>query len=42
MNFGFGKDWQELGKFEKLTDEARSIVFYAENKASINHFKLLI
>ena len=42
MNFGFGKDWQELGKFEKLTDEARSIVFYAENKASINHFRLLI
>ena len=42
MNFGFGKDWQELGKFEKLTNEARSIVFYAENKASINHFKLLI
>ena len=42
MNFGFGKDWQELGKFEKLTNEARSIVFYAENKASINHFRLLI
>ena len=41
MNFGFGKDWQELGKFEKLTNEARSIVFYAENKASINHFRLI-
>jgi len=42
MNFGFGKDWKELGKFEKLTDKVRPIVFYAENKASINHFKLLI
>ena len=42
MNFGFGKDWKELGKFEKLTDKVRPIVFYAENKASINHFRLLI
>ena len=42
LNFGFGEEWKELKKFEKLTDKERSIVFYAENKASINHFRLLI
>ena len=34
--------WKELKKFEELSDAQRSIVFYAENKASKNHFKLLI
>ena len=42
LNFGFGEEWKELKKFNKLNDEQRSIVFYAENKASMNHFKLLI
>ena len=42
MKFGFGEEWNELKRFENLTDEERTIVFYAENKASINHFKSLI
>jgi len=42
INFSFGKEWSELKKFEKLSDIERSIVFYAENKASMNHFRLLI
>ncbi len=42
MNFGFGKEWKELKRFKNLTEKERSIVFYAENKASINHFRTLI
>ena len=42
LNFGFGAEWKEIKKFEKLTDKERSIVFYAENEASMNHFRLLI
>ena len=42
LNFGFGEEWKELKKFENLTDKERSIVFYAENEASMNHFRLLI
>ena len=42
LNFRFGEEWKELKKIEKLTDKERSIVFYAENQASINHFRLLI
>ena len=42
LNFGFGEEWKELKKFKNLNDEQRSIVFYAENKASMNHFRLLI
>ena len=42
INFSLGKEWSELKKFEKLSDSERSIVFYAENKASMNHFRLLI
>lgn len=38
----FGKEWKELKKFESLSDFERSIVFYAENKASLNHLKPLI
>ena len=33
MKFEFIDKWKELKKFEKLSDEERSIVFYAENKA---------
>jgi YidC/Oxa1 family membrane protein insertase len=42
FNFGLGKEWSDLKKFENLNDEQRSIVFYAENKASMNHFRTLI
>lgn len=38
----FGREWKDLKKFEKLLDVERSIVFYAENIASMNHFKTLI
>ena len=41
-SISLGHEWKELQKFEKLTDFERSIVFYAENKASMNHFKSLI
>lgn len=41
-SFNLGQDWKELRKFESLTFDERSIVFYAENKASMNHFKSLI
>ena len=42
MKLNFGEEWKELKKFNNLNDEQRSIVFYAENKASMNHFRLLI
>ena len=42
MKFGLGVEWKDLKKFNKLNDEERRIVFYAENKASMNHFRLLI
>ena len=42
FNFSFGKEWSELKRFERLPDNERLVVFYAENKASMNHFKLLI
>ena len=37
-----GKVWKELSKFESLEKNKSSIVFYAENKASMNHFKSII
>ena len=40
--FSWGVDWKELRKFEKLDEKESAIVFYAENKASMNHFKPLI
>ena len=42
LNFNFGNEWKELKKFEKLSIQEKSIVFYAENIASINHFQNLI
>ena len=42
MKLNFGEGWKELKKIEKLKDKERSIVFYAENEASMNHFRLLI
>jgi len=41
-SFSIGHVWKELHRFESLDKTERSIVFYAENKASINHFKTLI
>ncbi len=41
-SISLGFEWKELQKFEKLPELNRSIVFYAENRASMNHFKLLI
>ena len=38
----FGKEHKELKRFESLSDTDRSIVFYAENIASMNHFRKLI
>jgi hypothetical protein len=35
-------DWKELKRFESLKSDQCLIVFYAENVASMNHFKLLI
>ena len=40
--FSLGKEWNELKRFEKLSDFERSIVFYAENKASMDYFGSLI
>ena len=42
MKLGFVEEWSQLKRFEKLSDQERSIVFYAENKALMNHFKKLI
>ena len=42
MKFGLGEEWKELKKFEKLSIDERSIVFYAENRASMNHFRGII
>ena len=39
---GFVSEWIELKKINQLSQDKRSIVFYAENKASMNHFQSLI
>ena len=41
-SFSMGQVWKELKKFESLDENESTIVFYAENKASMNHFKTLI
>ena len=41
-SLSFGEEWNNLKKFNSLTDSERTIVFYAENKASMNHFRTLI
>ncbi len=41
-SFLFGDTFDALHKFESLEINEKSIVFYAENKASMNHFKPLI
>jgi YidC/Oxa1 family membrane protein insertase len=42
LESGFISEWAELKKINRLSQDERSIVFYAENKASMNHFQLLI
>ena len=37
-----GEEWDNLKKFNSLKNSEREIVFYAENKASMNHFRTLI
>ena len=41
-SFSIGQVWKELQKFESLDENESEIVIYAENKASMNHFKALI
>tara|TARA_B100000029_G_scaffold169089_1_gene165287 strand:- start:645 stop:1778 length:1134 start_codon:yes stop_codon:yes gene_type:complete len=41
-NFFGKKEWSELKKFQNLDDDKKIITFYAENMASINHFRELI
>ena len=38
----FVSEWEGLKKINRLSQDERSIVFYAENKASMNHFQGLI
>ena len=42
LNRFLSNEWKELANFEKLSISEHAVVFYAENKASMNHFKLLI
>ena len=42
LGSGFVSEWAELKKINGLNQDQRSIIFYAENKASMNHFQLLI
>ena len=39
---GFISEWKTLEKIKKLINKECFIVFYAENKASMNHFRLLL
>jgi hypothetical protein len=41
-SLSIGQDWKGLQQFESLKENEKSIVFYAENKASMNHFRTLI
>ena len=40
--FSFAQDWKELNRFESLDISERSIVFYAETKASMNYFMIVV
>ena len=42
LESSFVSEWAELKKINRLSQDERSIVFYAENKASMNHFQSLI
>ena len=41
-SISIGQEWKGLREFESLKENERKIVFYVENKASMNHFKTLI
>jgi hypothetical protein len=41
-SLSIGQDWKGLQQFESLNENEKPIVFYAENKASMNHFRTLI
>ena len=42
MKFGFGSDWKEVKRFEKLDQKYRSIVFYSENEYDFIFFKPIV
>ena len=42
FNFNIKKEWDEVKRFEKLSDEERSIVFYSENKHDFIYYKSII
>ena len=42
MKFSLGREWDDLKKFENLSDDERSIVFYSENEDSSFIFESLI
>ena len=42
MKFSFGQEWDELKKFESLSDDERNIVFYSENESYSFIFKHLL
>ena len=42
IKFSIMSEWKELKNIEKLPLDQKYIVFYAENSASFNHYKLLI
>ena len=42
MKFGFGHDWKEVKRFEKLDQKYRSIVFYSENEYDFIFFKPIV
>ena len=42
MKFGFGYDWKEVKRFEKLDQKSRAIVFYSENEYDFIFFKSII
>ena len=42
FNFGFIEEGKNLKRLQESINNGCSIVFYAENKASMNHFKPLL
>ena len=42
MKFGFGYDWKEVKRFEKLDQKYRTIVFYSENEYDFIFFKSIV
>ena len=42
MKFSLGDEWNEVKRFEKLSDEERSIMFYSENKHDFIYYQSII